>query len=308
MYTSLELDKMKRDKFTIGDQVKEEFSFRLNPNCIRINMSLKNSIFICYYHSFLEKIWKSKKSGAMNLIFFNKVISSLIRKNPEKLGFVTRGWYLYGVDVMRPQTQQIMSSTSMEELTGATGFTKLEVEEFNSQVEKIAKEYNPDETNFFWEEKQYKEFNNTTYQAKLNLQKKFKNGTIQEIDKALSKLSFELIKQKPILSSGTETLQVFIDFSKKVILSNNYKIPNKKEIIDVFNFCWKAYAKVELYTTVEGMDAEKVKINSPQRIKIAINNARKELPRIVGQIKLSNETLIKPSQIQKEYLKHINEI
>ena len=307
----------KNNRFTIGDTIRASRSnlfFKLNPNNLRVHMSSKNRLFVMYFHDVLEKYCK-EKSGQVPEIFFNKVISELIRTN-MKLDFITRGWYLYGVEVAKPNISQSTAVATIEELTGiedqtgGTTFTKDDILSIEKKIIKIADAFDCNENYFYWERKQYENYENDVYLAKLNLQEAIMNDRddIVNINRKLSDLSLNLIITDFSIELGKLVLLEFIDIAKKVIISNNYHIPNLEIFNKSFDDSWKVFGLFNLHLSAKGMDADKIKLNIPKKIDDAFNKAEKSNKELMKQIKTTFNMKIKPNIIEKEILSNINEV
>lgn len=307
------------DNFTIGDTIrasKDNLFFKLNPNNLRVHMSPKNRLFVMYFHDVLEGYCKEKqKSGQVPEIFFNKVISELIRTN-KKLDFITRGWYLYGIEIAKPNISQSTAVPTIEELTNienqteSSTFTKEDILSIEKKIIKIADAFDCNKNYFYWERKQYENYKNVVYLAKLNLQETIMKNRddIVNINQKLSDLSLNLIITDFSIELGKLVLLEFIDIAKKVIISNNNHIPNLEIFNKSFDDSWKVFGLFNLHLSAEGMDADKIKLNIPKKIEYVFNNAEKSNKELMKQIKTPLNMKIKPNAIEKIILSNINEV
>jgi len=272
-------------------------------------MCAKNQLFISYFHNLLVTFWKEHiGSKALNDIFFNKVVSELIRTHKE-LNFITRGWYLYGIEVAKPSVDQGNFIPTIDELTRGTGFTNSKIQVLTKELISIAESFDCKALPFDWERKQYEDYNEKVYLSKLELQLAIKSKGIKDINRKLSNLSLNLNLKKYNFQIGAMVLLKFIDVSKKVIISNSYSIPNFKKFVQAFDGAWKCFASVNLYLTAEGLDAEKIKVNTSKKIESACKKAEQSYKELSKDIKIKKFHIkIKPDNIEKEILRKINRV
>ncbi len=296
--------------FTIGDKIRsiDGYFFRLNPYNLRVNLSPKNMSFILYFHNVLDKYCEERQHlKKLDEIFFNKVISELIRTN-EKLNFITRGWYLYGIEIAKPAIGQSTIIPTIEDLAGFGDFTKDEIISIEKKTIQIADTFDCNSNPFNWERKQYENYNEQVYLSKLDLQEAITKKDVDDINRKLSNLSLSLITTNYDFDAGKLVLLEFIDIAKKVIISNNNKIPNTKMFNKSFNDAWLAFAVVNLYLTANGEDAEKIKMNTSQRILKSVRTADVSNHEFMKNVKSSFNINIKPNSIGKNILSNINQV
>lgn len=291
-------------------ETENKTPFRLNAKNIKVNLSKKNLLIFNHFYGLLADYWKDKREDKtpFNEIFFHKVLSELIR-NDEKLNFITRGWYLYGIEIAKPLDLQSHDLPSIQELTGGTGFPEEYIKDKDNQILSVAEEFNPNECAFFWEEKQYEKYGEKVYQSKLKLQKALSGGKATDISKALSTLNLYLTSHKYQISTGADALSSFVDIANKVIISNNYHIPSFKHIKEAFEASWKCFATVNLHLTKEGIDADQIQALNHYRINKLNSEAKKTTRQLMKDINVKQTKIkLKSEKFNKEILSMISRI
>lgn len=262
--------------------VNNRKSFRLDRKNIKVELSKSNLYIFNYFYNFLLKYWQKNRNEAFNEIFFHKVISEVIRNNIEALHFITRGWYLYGIEIAKPLVRQDSYVPERDKLSKVTQISEAKLKSIEKSIITVADEFDPGESPFHWEGKQYKNQQEKVYESKLNVQIAMYNRDYKKLSKYLSNLSMYLSLKKQggeyPRDEGVKTLLYFVDIANKVIISNNFSVPKFEDFKDAFEKSWKCFASVNLELTAEGIDADGIKLmNRIPKLRKEAENSVKQL-------------------------------
>ncbi len=254
----------KRDPFDFGSPIRTKLS---NRNLVVLNF-LQHEVLGC---------WKSKSSKNLHKIFFNKVVAKVIEKHTS-LNFITRGWYLYGVEIISQQLMQGSHKPKIEEVSSATNLHVDEIKDIKESVVEIAKEFNPQKDHYYWESKQYSEFKNLLYDSKLKFQISLKDKRFPEAKKNLTSIRYALKRDY----DGEHFVEDFLEFTKylKLIIMSEDTESKIDKIWELFCDIWKLFSTESLIRTVEGDSANTIKSTFSGKIHKLSENSKRALVEI----------------------------
>lgn len=294
---------MKSRNLTIGDAISKTHVFR-SPNSIRRTLSQRNLLTINHFQDVLSTHWrKHAKTEIQHGIFFNKVLSELIREAPE-LGYILRAWYLYGVDIVKPNHTQTLQPPTIKELAGITGFTTEQIAEYDKRILAIAAQYDCNATAWHWERKQYESHQNDLYLAKLNLQQALSGKNPTVISEALSDLYLQILLKQSVYREAAPTMLSFLDTAKLVVLTNS-GIPDQRRFQLAFEKSWRHFASINLSLTADGDERDHLQAYfTPQDKEDLRGAAITAINNLARDIKHDNKITITPSPMQRAMLRH----